>query len=123
MQNQYRGVKFHQHTDISMIEFKISENNIYDEFDYIEKISNFVELIGHKKPKYILFTKNDKDFEISPDLYEYTQNHVIQLIFEYQVDKIFFLVTPERYEKYKNKMPKNIFIFQKMEEIRIFVDK
>ena len=114
---RYKQIKYQNYSNISLIEFDLLENEIFEMEDFVVKISQFTELIGHKQPKYVLFNKRLNDFEVDSDFYKFSHIHVLKIIFEYGVSEIFFLVNDERYQKYKNISIPNIFAFKEMTDL------
>ncbi|MBN2747486.1 MAG: hypothetical protein JXR34_12230 [Bacteroidales bacterium] len=113
---EYKGISYQEDQDLNLGILKLSENNIVSDFDFVLKVSIFVELVGFKRYKYVLFKKRDQDFEIGSRLYDITQNLIVKTLFYYGVKGIYFLVNEERYKKYQS-LPEKVYAFQNMEEI------
>jgi len=73
-----------------MMEFDLYENEIRGTENFILKISEFLEIVGHKRPKYVLFNKQTNDFEIDKELYNFAHKHVFDVLNEYSVNETFF---------------------------------
>jgi len=100
-----------------MLEFDLYENEINGTECFILKISEFLEIVGYKRPKYVLFNKQTNDFEIDKELYNFAHKHVFDVLNEYAVNETFFLVNAQRYEKYQNFSRPNILAFKEKSDI------
>ncbi len=114
---QYKQIKYNNYTDISLVEFDLHENEIHKIEDFILKVSEFIELVGHKEPNYVLFNKQKKDFEISKEFHKFTHKLILDTIFSYRVREVFFLVNEQRYEKYVNILRPHIFAFKEINDV------
>ncbi len=119
----YKDISYINHKEHSLFEIILGENNIDSSAVFIEKISVFVELICLKKPLFVLFNKRDEDFKINKAIYNFTHNQILDSIFKSGVRAVFFLVTDERYELYKNSINReNVFAFKFYEDIFNFIE-
>lgn len=114
---RYKSVIYSDYPEYSMIEFDLQKNEISNSQDWIEKISEFIELLGYKRYKYVLFNKSKVDFEIKEKLYQFAQKNIIETIFNYGVEIIFFMVTEDRYKIYLTKPHEKIKIFRNYNEL------
>jgi len=120
---RYKQIVYLHYSDISLFEFDLHQNEIFEMEDFILKISIFLELVGFKKPKYVLINNQLKDFEVDKDLYKFSHNLVFDTIFHYGVTELFFLFNNKRFEKYKNISLLNIKTFNKRAEIFKYIEK
>jgi len=119
---RYKQIIYHEYSDISLFEFDLHENEIYEIENFIIKISEFMELVGHKRPKYVLFNKQLNDFEVDKEFYNFAHKLVFDTIFQYAVNEVFFLLNEQRFEKYKNISRQNIKAFKEKEEIFKYIE-
>lgn len=120
----YKDISYINHEEHSLLEIILSENNINDSATFIERISLFAELVNFKKPEFVLFNKRSEDFEINKAIYNFAHNQILDSIFKSGVRAVFFLVTDERYELYKNSINReNVFAFKSYEGIFKFIEE
>ena len=119
---RYKQIIYHDFPEISMMEFDLYENEINGTESFILKISELLEIVGYKRPKYVLFNKQANDFEIDKDLYNFAHKHVFDVLNGYAVKETFFLVNNERYEKYQKMSRPNVLAFKEKSDILRYIE-
>lgn len=70
---------------------------------YIKNINSFIEFCEDYKPEFIIFDKNDTNFEINMDLKDFTVNSIYSTLPKTWIKKVTFIVNSCHFkETYKN---------------------
>jgi hypothetical protein len=121
MNGSYKGIVFEDYRDLSLLAFNIYDNRIHTDEDYIVKVLVFIELVGHLRPRFVVFDKSIRDFEISAAIWGYSQRYVVAELFSFGIEKLFFIVTQERLEVYQNRLPENIHAFLNFTQLKNYI--
>lgn len=121
---QWKTITCLEYKDFALLELNLTKNGISNSVEFIEKLSLFLEIVEHKNPAYVLFNKRQKDFEIAPQLFEFTHKQLIDNLFNAGVKQILFLVTDSRYQKYQKGLNrKHIFAFRSKQKVFQHIEK
>ena len=87
----YKDISMTEYTDLEMLEFCFKSNGIQSDSDFILRAAEFIEFLGHYKPKYILVTNIGSGYAISDEMINFVNNIVLSQIIEFQTRKIFII--------------------------------
>ena len=93
----YKNIVYRIYCKFELLEFDFFKNNICSQKDYIIKMSVLSELIGYKRPHYVLIDKRNNDFTMNNKLYEFNRNLLKRSNIDYGVKNIFILVPNNKY--------------------------
>jgi len=119
----YKAIIYQNHSEVSLLELDFSENRIKEPEDFIFKLSNFSELIGHQKPKFVLFNKYLENAEIEADLCDFIPRFIYKTMFDFGVKTIFFLSKNQYKIASKITKGENIIVFENISEIYDYIAK
>ncbi len=120
---KYKTIIYQNHSEISLFELNFFDNKIKEPKDFILKLSDFSELIGHQKPKFILFNKYTENIEIETLLRDFIPRFIYETIFDFGVKKIFFLSKNQYKVASKITKGENIIVFENISEIYDYIAK
>ena len=108
----FSKISYRFHKDIRMLEFSITENGIVNDSAFIEKMVVLVDLVGHLKPKSLLFDKKDANFEISKAIRNFTKQSILGDIKRFGVEKLYIVLNSIDYNRYLELPQKPDFIIK-----------
>ncbi|MBN2481806.1 MAG: hypothetical protein JXB19_08705 [Bacteroidales bacterium] len=81
--------------------YHFAESKLQDEELFITGLAQFIELVGYKKPAYIIIDKKESHIQDVEALKEFLKHQGVDELIDFGVKKIFFVVSEQRYHELK----------------------
>lgn len=89
---QYKGIDYFFDRNLSLLGISVDKNNISNDDDFVSVMPLFLELAEIIQPRYVVFDKRNSEFEITPALFLFARNNVMNVLLKsIRVKKIFFI--------------------------------
>lgn len=92
----YKIISYNSYSNNEILEFDLKENMILGELFFIAKMSIFLELIEHAKPKKVIFINVCEFLTINKKLHEYTRSYIFDRMKYIGVENIYFEIPKEK---------------------------
>lgn len=107
----FRGIHIDILYEYDCIEVMVDDRNFHDNSSGIFSINNVVEFTLHRNNKYLIFNKENTNYEIDPKLYGYIREQIYKQLQKAGIRKVIFVVKPSQYDDiYKKFDPKNSYM-------------
>jgi len=99
---EYKEIHFLKNEELNYLELVMNDKNIHDPTSYIITIGIVTEFCEKIRPKYLVINRLHSDFVLSPNLRQFTDNHIFSILKSVGV-KNFILLVEEKSETYDYK--------------------
>lgn len=99
----YKNICFSEISNDILV-FHLAESKFQEEELLIIGLSQFIELVGYKRPVYIIIDKKDVKIRTLDSLKEYLKHQGIDELMNLAVKKILFVVSEERIKELNSKV-------------------
>lgn len=94
----YKDICYSEISDDILV-FHLADSYLHDEELVITGLSEFIELVSYKKPRYIIIDKKTVKIQSFNILKEYLKHQGVDELIDSGVKKICFIVSDERYKE------------------------
>jgi len=79
--------------------FHMNESKLESDESVVIGLAHFTEYVRKKQPKYVIFDKLNSKFSYSDNISGYLKNRGIDILFNYGVQRIYFIVDKKRFQE------------------------
>jgi hypothetical protein len=87
----YKSISIFDHETPGTLEFSLTANKISKDKEMIIKFVDFLEFIGHVKPRYVIINCTDCEYRMSENLFDYFRNIIVNQLIDHPIQKVFIV--------------------------------